>query len=246
MIENIFEKLENMEYFGYSEFVFDLEENKIPHKEIKLKENNFVILEYENERYLVELEKDSYLEAKEIEDWFYSLGDHEIQEYVDYEEEDFWEEVYNGTFFYHATSWDNLESIKENGLIPHSKTRAISNRFMPSSIFAHPNKHSISSYGDCVIGIDLYKMKMDGFTPEVMRETGVEEAKMKERLAGILRIDDFSISEYINQGMSQGLDEETIAITSSIPPKYLVFPISNKSSSNKWYKILSLKRNKKQ
>ena len=235
--ENIIEKLENDDYKSHEELISDLENSVLIWREVRLKNENIVILSTDGKKEYVAIVHDGYNDFDDIFDWFYGISDIDIYNYVDYlEENDFWEGVSEGYFLYHATDCKNIESIKEKGLIVDCKTRAITNRNMPCAVFSHPNDTSLDSYGDCVIGINVGLMKKDGYMPKTMKENGMEEAEVREILAHKLGIEDFDIYDELNKGMSQGLDPETIAFLGNIPPKYLIFPENikaNKSSSIK-------------
>jgi hypothetical protein len=74
----------------------------------------------------------------------------------------FWDTIgpYDGVA-YHATDSDNLESIKEIGLLPKNDSRGISNDNVGKAVFASLNMDESGSYGDAIVIINLTAMKQD-------------------------------------------------------------------------------------
>lgn len=150
--------------------------------------------------------------------WIYDIPDLYLDDYVKMPEENFWEGVSEGQEVYHATNEDNVESILKNGLRAECVTRGISNRGMACAVFASYNEDAIESYGDAVFAINIGKMAQDGFTPDVSGEDPIQEATQRQAIAYRLGIFDADFSDSYS---SDGLDEDTIAIFSNIPAKYL-------------------------
>lgn len=235
--DEIIDKIEYSDYTSEEDIISDLEKSNFQWRKIKLKEYTIIIIELKKskEEYVIEY-RDGSVYFDEIMDWFYNIADHELYLYVDYEESDFWEdEVYSGMVLYHATKCENIPSIRKEGLNPRSDSRGMTNRFMPSGVFTSSNPYSISPYGDCVVKINAYRMKEDGYMPEVRKEEGMDEAQMRVNLANIIGLENVSIDDELNQGLSQGLSEDTVVFLENIPPKYLDFSEIIKSYNN-WYK----------
>jgi len=96
----------------------------------------------------------------------------------------------------------------------------MSNRYMGPAVFTSTNEHAISSYGSLVIGIDVGKMKAEGYLPDVGKEGPFEEEEMKSSLAHKLGIEYDPYQAYEHEG----LDPETVVFYGEIPPRYLIFP----------------------
>jgi len=197
-----------------------IQEN-IPFKEIQLNKEKLIKVVVSNISYIID--ETSIREAK---DFVWRLSDNELYSYSSRGDfnEIFWKNIctqysdYNELF--HATSKENLEEIKENGLETGNKSRAISNRSTGSAIFASTDQYSIDSYGDLIIKINMCLMKKDGYIPRVSLEEPIEEALMREEIARKLGIEDFNA---ISQYDSEGIFESTVVIYGDIPLKYLSF-----------------------
>lgn len=154
----------------------------------------------------------------DAEEWVYdkitSLNIYDYIEAKDFSKE-FWESVDRGYYLYHATTEENWENIKEEGLGVRSETRGISNRGMGAAIFTHPDPEALDSYGNYVIQIDVGAMKRDGYTPTVSLEEPFEDKQQAEALAYTIGLKDFYYE------VDQDLWEDTIAFYGNIPPKYL-------------------------
>jgi hypothetical protein len=173
--------------------------------------------------WVVEQDKDGTLHYwKSTDEWIQDVHDEAEEYFGEHSESDeFWQGVGSGAYLYHATSTENVESILSSGLEARDDTRGLSNRDMGPAVFTVTGENSddihaaLESYGESVIRIDVGAMKADGFMPEVGGETPVNEAKMKGALAHLIGDDTYEAdqeSDYM---------DDTIAIYSDIPPKYL-------------------------
>jgi hypothetical protein len=118
---------------------------------------------------------------------------------------------------YHATYSDHLEEIKKNGLQLKNETRSINNRNTGAAVFTCDNPDDIANHGNIIIQIDVGKMKQDGYTPDVSKETPIQAAETREALANKLGLEMDFISSY----NSEGLYTSTVIFYGPIPPKYL-------------------------
>lgn len=153
----------------------------------------------------------------EVIDWIYNISDMYLHDYVPGAEEDFWSDISDHFYVFHATSSENVQSILQNGLIPDCKTRSISNRSMGCGVFTSTNIDAISSYGDSIFQINVGAMKADDYMPEVSGEDPIDEAQLRNALAYKFGVEYDFTSEY----SSEGLSEDTIVFFGIIPPKYL-------------------------
>lgn len=208
-------------------------------REIKLETgaDPIILLSVNNKEYLLDNSVKEYPELKDKREWLDELSDDELSYYIPFADynKDFWNNAYKGLILYHATSPENVKSIKKQGLRKSSRTRAISNRWMQDAVFTSYEEDSLSSYGDFVIGIDVGKMKEDGYMPNVSQEEPFEETNMREQLANKIGIDEYYPDE---QYASEGLRTDTVCFFGDIPPKYLIFPKKNKTS----YSIMFIKK----
>jgi hypothetical protein len=160
-------------------------------------------------------------EIERAENWLSSIFDHNLYDYVDYEDfnKDFWDGIANYYRLYHATDPKNKAQILKHGLLPMDKVRGISNRNMGSAIFTTDDPDSVvDHYGPLVFEIDVAQMKKDGYMPRVSMESPFEDTRARESLAAILGIQD---TDYASEYASEGLYENTVAFYDAIPPKYL-------------------------
>jgi hypothetical protein len=190
---------------------------KISYEKVMFKNNDWVYSYQIGKEYFV---IDSGFYIKNAYDWIRDIvNSSEIFDIIDYTDfnKNFWDEVYDGYVLYHATTDENWESIKNNGLEPRDQTRGISNRDMGSAVFTSDNYESLSAYGDIIIQIDVGQMKKDGYMPTAVQESPVEEAEIERSLAWRLGIRDYEPEI----DSSDGIWEDTIAFYGHIPAKYL-------------------------
>lgn len=157
---------------------------------------------------------------REIDSWFYSIDDDKLSEFYnipDYNDE-FWKNVGEGFFVYHATPLKNLDNITKNGITPKSETRGINNRGTPAAVFTSDNQNDISNYGDVVLEINVSAMKKDGYTPTVSAEEPLQYAEYKDELASKLGFEDYNVG---NEYYSEGIYASTIIFYGIIPPQYI-------------------------
>ena len=183
-------------------------------------EDPIMIVTIVGKRYVVDFTMETLVEAQE---WLTNIYDHYLANYVPCpdENEEFWESVSpgQGQILYHSTEGENLDSIRKHGLEATSETRSMSNKGMSDAVFANWTEEATHSYGDTVIGIDVGKMKEEGYMPRVSREEPFEDAEMRLALAHKIGVQYDPYQEF----SSEGLDPETIAFYGNIPPQYLVF-----------------------
>lgn len=152
--------------------------------------------------------------------FFYGLSKRDLDEYfndIDFNKQ-FWDDAHTGLVLYHATDEENWPSIQRRGLFARSETRGINNRGMDEAVFTSSDGDSLSAYGDCLIEIDVGKMKEDGYMPEVGPESPLADSYKYEGIAHKIGMEDYShSSEY----QSEGVFDSTIAFFNNIPRKYL-------------------------
>lgn len=170
--------------------------------------NSYVIDDFENP------------ELKEAREWISSIGDHNLEKYIPYEDFNkiFWDSVTPGFVLYHATDEENKEKILQHGLKQMNKTRGINNTSTGSAVFTSNNPNDISSYGNIIFEININQMKMDGYMPNVEQEEPISNALRKKQLANLVGIEEYYPEE---EYASEGLYESTYIIFGDIPAKYL-------------------------
>lgn len=157
----------------------------------------------------------------DIETFIYNLSDDDILEMYDYDfekwSEDFWNSISSDYEVYHATTEENWETIKDEGIEASNKTRGISNRNTGSAVFVTTNPDELMQgfYGDVHIDIRLGKMKEDGYTPMVSEEKPWVVAELKRSLGAVFDI------EIEDLDSSDGISPDTLVIFGDIPPKYI-------------------------
>lgn len=159
----------------------------------------------------------NYPEMKDANKWIWNI--YNLEQYLPQQDfnENFWNEVTNGSKVYHATVEENKGNILRNGLRKENKSRGISNRSTGSAVFTSDNPDDISSYGNVIFEIDLGKMKQDGYMPEVSKEEPLSDYHMRDTLANMIGLENFIQDDY----GSEGIYDSTIIIYGNIPPKYL-------------------------
>lgn len=174
------------------------------------------VIEWSGDTHIAEADEGGNLSAAPARDWIsgVSSGYPGVWEYIQPQDfsADFWG---SPPPLYHGTSEEAWEEIQEEGLLPMTETRGISNRGTPASVFAHLDPEYTMSYGDVTVEIDTARMKADGFTPRVERESGLDEADAVDSLAHLIGLGDYY------EDREQGIDPDTVVVHSPIPPKYL-------------------------
>lgn len=187
-----------------NEVIQSLKNKNIPYKII----NDVISVPINNQIYIID--EDLFIEP--AEEWIWTVRN--IEDYINIEDFNtyFWEHPFT---VYHATTPENIEEIKTNGLKLQNKTRGINNRSTGSAIFTSSEPDDIQSYGDIVIEINTSQMKKDKYTPEVSKEEPVSEAEQIESLANKIGLEDFQAE------VEHGISPTTVIFYQNIPPKYL-------------------------
>jgi hypothetical protein len=201
----------------------ELVKNNINFNELNLKGNIVLTINHNGKKQVI----DDSLNIKEATEWIWSILDHQLDQYIGEDNEDFnekfWKNVctpYGNNELYHATRSKNVDEIKARGLLKMNKSRGINNKSTGNAVFTSLTDTDIDSYGEIIIKIDMCQMKKDGYMPEVSMEKPIEEANLRNQLAWKIGIKEFNaIDEY----SSEGLFETTVVIYGNIPPKYLYF-----------------------
>ena len=215
-IEMLSETIEDC--VGYDAVIKALNENGFTWENITLPDSQLITVILNGNVYV--LNSFDYPEPKDGKEWIDGLCEHELYSYLPPDEdESFWDNIGAGYSVYHATTEDKLESILKEGLTPMNETRGINNKWTPAAVFASENSDDIDSYGDVVLEVNLAKMKTDGYMPTVSRETPVEEAQDKSKLAHKIGLIDYEPSE--DYYSSDGIRDTTVVIYGTIPPQYL-------------------------
>ena len=146
--------------------------------------------------------------------WIWSISDWSLTNYIappDFNDQ-FWERP---QILYHGTTAAKIHEIQIKGLEPRADTRGINNRLTPPAVFANESPSGTESYGEIIIVIDTPKMKQDGRTPAVSRESGIEENSIREAIAHKIGLENFQAE------IEAGVDPETVVVFGTIPPQYL-------------------------
>jgi hypothetical protein len=168
-----------------------------------------------SEWYVVEVEENGKIGwTQDAYKWVRDSVDQSFEYIPEKSGDQFWEEIGEGAVAYHRTDEENLASIQEHGLLPEDKTRGLSNRGTGPAVFASWSPE-LDMYGALTLEINLYQMKLDGYMPGVQQEEPVAEGEVEQSLAHGIGITDYYAE------IEQGIDEETIVIYDTIPPKYL-------------------------
>lgn len=130
----------------------------------------------------------------------------------------FWERPVT---LFHATRYENVKSIDDQGLLPRVNSRGISNRSVGPSIFTVTDTEHLldGSYGDVIYRIDCQAMKDQidpAKRPYVSLEPIVQEQHLRNRIAAVLGLDPIEI-----MSSSEGIFEETIILYEAIPPHFI-------------------------
>lgn len=183
-----------------------LEQHNFQFKTIK----DIIVVYLNNKTYII----DDGLRIRNADEWIWRMHSWTIDEYINYPDfnEQFWNNPYS---VLHATSKENWDAIKKEGLVKKDRTRGIENRSTGLAIFTSENIEEIYSYGDIVIEINAPLMKSDGYMPQVNREEPVIRAEKMEALAHLIGLNDFFVE------VESGIRSSTIIFFGNIPPKYL-------------------------
>jgi hypothetical protein len=161
-----------------------------------------------------------YPSIKKADDWMWDIiNSSNIWQYVgeiDFSKE-FWDEVGEGTNYYHGTTRENLDSILKEGLSPRNEARGISNRGVGVSVFLSED-YETAAYGggyDVVLEVNIGAMKQAGYMPQVSLEPDIEEHKYVGSLADKIGLNDFI---YDVEG---GMGFDTIILDGGVPPQYI-------------------------
>jgi hypothetical protein len=149
--------------------------------------------------------------------WVERIDDMYLTEYVQEEENRFWNEVGSGSLMYHGTYKDRVEDIMKNGIEARDEIRGITNRSTGSAVFLSADPETASYHYDKVIEIDLGAMKAAGYMPRAGGEEPIEEGALRSALASKLGLEDY----YWEADPGDGLAEDTVIIYGNIPPQFL-------------------------
>ena len=179
---------------------------------VDLNDSNFEIGEHDSNILLLDANTDNSSEFTPATEWLYNIMNPE--EYIEQKDplESFWSE---GTYVYHGTEEDNLESILTNGLMADSRTRGLSNRGIGDAVFTTFDPEEAERYGDIVLQIDIGSMKNNGITFPVQMETDFEDAEVKSSLAHMLGL------RYYEPEIEHGMSHQTVIIHGNIPPQFI-------------------------
>ena len=106
----------------------------------------------------------------DLVDYIWNINDLELYDLIPEIYSDYFgnPEKYDG-IVYHSTNEDNLESIKQYGLRPESRSRGITNKGVGAAIFSSYEPDELGTYGDILIEIDLKKARE--LNPKLQTET---------------------------------------------------------------------------
>ena len=218
-VNDVEEKLSDLS--GKQDISRKLSELNVPNELVFLSDTPMIKFKLGNEIYLIDDLDYPEISVEEANNWISNLSDSDIFEYAGFSNfnTEFWNSVEYGENnpVFHATTEEFLPYIKEQGLKVQNKTRAISTRNYPAAIFTSTDEYAIESYGDIILSIDTGEMLQDGYTPEVSQEEPIEMEMLKEKIANILKIDNYVKDTY----EWEGLFDSTIIFHDNIPPKYI-------------------------
>ena len=155
---------------------------------------------------------EGYPSVDSIIDFLHTNDAEEFKDVEDFNEK-FWEYPID---LYHATTKENWQSIKKNGINPMCKTRGIGNKSVKCAVFTTTEKESLmdGAYGDIIIKIDTHKMKMDSKTPLVSKEPEIEEYDSNMLLA-------HKLGFRIQLDIPSDIYPNTVIVHEEIPVKYI-------------------------
>ena len=158
-----------------------------------------------------------YPDMLEAEEWLYRVGGDNAWQYVDARDfnGEFWDDAGEGQKAYHGTYEENLNDIMLEGIAPMDKTRGIENRSTGAAVFTSPTPEAAFEHYPIVLEIDIGRMRMDGYMPNVSKEGPIDESEALGTLAHKIGLDDF-YADY-----EQGLDPETVIFYDTIPKRYI-------------------------
>lgn len=209
------------EYLDYNQY-------DIPKKEVfKLKNKfNLNVEQYlkiifkltdnkKNELYLMyDPKAESFEYIKDIKDWLYNLGDHEMEKLLGHGVDTIYNVWIEGTLkdlkthpgkLYHYTTEENWEAIQQSGELQGSGGTGLTNRFL-HGIFTSvdPEEHANGTYGDVCLEIDMDAFKQANNLPkvELQYEPDIEEYLLRDLIRSHLELDDMEIQLDSSGGMS--------------------------------------------
>ena len=135
----------------------------------------------------------------------------------------FWSQPYIPTL-YHCTTKENYELIRKDGMIKRrSDRRGISNRNIGSVVFTTSAEEEVpffkSYYGPVVLAINSKKMKQNGYTPYVERESDWDRALQLSFVLTKITKKEVEAARYVDS--SDQNTEYTVIVYGDIPIKYV-------------------------
>lgn len=154
---------------------------------------------------------------KAADEWVWDQDPGDYVRCHDFNEE-FWQSAHRSQFLYHGTTPEAWEGIQEaQAILPGDRTRGIGNRSTGSAIFLSETLEYVKQHynGGIILGVNVAKMKQDGYMPHVSREGPIEEYECRGALAHAVGIEDFVQDE------EAGIDHDTVVCFDKIPLKYV-------------------------
>jgi hypothetical protein len=151
----------------------------------------------------------------DLVDYIWNINDLELYDLIPEIYSDYFgnPEKYDG-IVYHSTNEDNLESIKQYGLRPESRSRGITNKGVGAAIFSSYEPDELGTYGDILIEIDLKKARELNPKLQTGLEPPVEEFLRRSAIANKLGIEN---SDIFMPSQSDGVYENTLIIYGNVP-----------------------------
>ena len=208
------EELENTS--GYGNIVAILKKHGATNVFIPKLKNKVLVFTLDNQIYVIDDFESP--RAEEAQLWVNDQiwDSRKIAQYLntpDFNKE-FWQRPPN--VLYHGTTEAFWKEIQEAGEIKvRSKTRGLSNRFVPPSIFCSTDLEVCQHYYDVSLGINVRQMKADGYMPNVSQEPDVEKCSLEGSLAWAIGLEDYQPE------CESGMDEGTVIFYQNIPLKYV-------------------------
>ena len=186
-------------------------------EEIVFPDEKIWTLIYGNKLYIIDISF-PYPSFKDAEEWMWNIiNGGNAWMYVDERDysNEFWNEIGEGSTYYHGTYKDKLDSILREGLSPMNKTRGMSNRFVGAKVFLSDQYETAWNHYEVVLEIDLGSMKRDGYMPKAELEEDVEEGEVVNALAHKIGLNNF------HYDIEQGMDPGIVVLDGGIPPQYI-------------------------
>lgn len=199
---------------GYDQIVQILDQNGVNHWQPRTKKP---VLVYEDSDTLYVIDDFDTPWPKPAEEWVWEQDPAEFVRCGEFNQ-DFWQSAHRQRFLYHGTTPEAWEGIQHDGaIVPGERTRGVGNRSTGMAVFLSETLEYVKQHynGGVILGVDVAKMKQDGYMPYVSREGPIEEYECRGSLAHAIGIEDFVQDE------EAGIEHDTVVCFDKIPIKYV-------------------------